>query len=408
MRWLYAVPVLILTTFAAARDVVIPPIVDAPPAVTDSVSAPFLDLTSARELARLDVEDGTVQTLKAPLPVTVDRDTPFAASARIELEGAAAARIRFSGVAPGTILWLSGAEGEEVIRFEPTGTEVWGPTTKGPSVFIAAEGRIGGLTITAVAAVEAVTTQATSACLEDVVCPAASQAFETVLDASRAVAYIRYIRDGRAQVCTGALLSDVAQTRTPYVLTARHCIDSAETAATVEIIWDLRTSACGSNRMAAYSRTNGAELLVSSETTDMALLKLRSLPPGRVFLGVDTRALVAGTTVNRVSHASGLAQTFAGGVVNDRGPSCARAPRTSFIYSDPTAGGIATGSSGAPLLVGGLYVAGQLLGLCGADPNNPCATFNDTVDGSIRESWPLLAAYLDPSWSPARKRRAAR
>ena len=264
-----------------------------------------------------------------------------------------------------------------------------------------------GISLAEVESFETVTAQA-SACLEDVACPAAAAAFGAVLDASRAIAYLRFVRDGRPEVCTGALVSDAAGSRTPYLLTARHCIDNADTAAAVEIIWDLRSSACGSNRMQSYTRTYGAELLVASEKTDVALLRLRSVPPGRVFLGVDTRPLDPGTPVHRVSHAGGMSQTYAAGVIEESGATCARAPRPSFVYSRPTTGGITTGSSGAPLLARGLYVVGQLLGLCGAAPSNPCATFNDMVDGAIRESWPLLAPYLDPEPPPMRKRRAAR
>lgn len=354
---------------AFARDVVILPLID-PPAVLAASMVPVFDRASAT---------------------------------RVEVAGAEASRLYLTGMTPGAVLWLRGSEDEEPVRFEAPAAEGWGPTTNGSVVYIAGA---EGISVAASVSAEKVTTQG-SACLEDVACPAASAAFDAVLDVSRAVAYVRFVRNGRAEVCTGALVSDAAASRTPYLLTAHHCIDNAETAASVEVIWDLRSAACGSNRMAAYSRTHGAELLVASEETDVALLRLRNVPPGRVFLGVDTRPLEPGTAVHRVSHASGLAQTFVAGVVDDGGRTCPRAPRPSFVYSRPTAGGIATGSSGAPLLAGGLYVVGQLLGLCGADPANPCATFNDMVDGAIRESWPLLAPHLDPA-SIQRKRRAAR
>ena len=157
--------------------------------------------------------------------------------------------------------------------------------------------------------------------------------------------------------------------------------------------------------MAPYARAYGAELLVASSQTDVALLRLKSVPPGRVFLGIDTRPLAPGTPVRRVSHAAGLSQTFVAGVVDDDARACATAPRPAFVYSHVTTGGIASGSSGAPLLVRGLYVGGQLLGLCGADPANACANFNAMVDGAIGVSWPQLAPYLDPDASkPARWR----
>jgi hypothetical protein len=405
MRWLCAVSLLFSASTAFGRDVVIPPLIEPPAAMSEESLLASIDRSPAIELAQLSVEGDAVRVLDAPLPLPVQETMPFEASARIAVEGADAFRLRFDGAA-GTVLWVAGSDDSEFIRFEPATGEAWGPTTHGATVYVAAQGSTRELAITALAAVQKVTTQS-GACLEDVACPTAAATFDEVMDASRAVAYVRFVRDGRAQVCSGALLSDAAQSRTPYLLTAQHCIDSAETAATVEIIWDLRSASCGSNQMAAYSRGYGAELLVASAETDVALLKLAALPPGRVFLGVDTRPLEAGTAVHRVSHAAGLSQTFAAGVVDPSARTCAGAPKSSFIYSKPTAGGIATGSSGAPLLVRGLYVAGQLRGLCGADPANPCAAYNEMVDGSIRESWPLLARYLDPATAP-RKRRAAR
>lgn len=386
--------------------IVIPPVIDppAPPREQLTFAAP-LDRWSAREATRVRLEpllardedgllrEGAVQPLDARLaPGTT----------RIELEGAGAARMRFEAPA-GTVLWIAGSADEEAVRYEVS-ADGWGPTTHGATVFVATGGEAR------VSAVVAVTnTQAdASACLEDVACPAASAAFDAVLDASRAIAYVRFVRNGASYVCTGALVSDAAGSRTPYLLTARHCIDSAETAASVEVIWDLRSSACGSNRMAPYARAYGAELLVASKETDVTLLRLASLPPGRVFLGIDTRPLAPGTPVRRVSHAAGLAQTFAAGVVDDDARACASAPRPAFVYSHATTGGITSGSSGAPLLVRGLYVAGQLLGLCGADPTNACANFNAMVDGAIAVSWPQLAPYLDPDAPSPRRRRAMR
>jgi S1-C subfamily serine protease len=406
MRILAAALLLAATMTARGRDVVIQPLIDPPAVVAEAMMAPAMDRSEAVEVARLRLDDDVVQLLGAPVSLPAESEVPFAASVRIELEGAEASRLRFSGVPEGTVLWLAGSEDAQFIRFSPTSADSWGPTTHGATVFVAAQATGSAGTIVAAAAVESISTNSSS-CLEDVACPAASAAFDDVMDASRAIAYVRFVRDGKAQVCTGALVSDASRSRTPFLLTARHCIDSAATAATVEVIWDLRTSSCGSTRMAQYSRGYGAELVAASEKTDVALLKLNSVPAGRVFLGIDTRVLDPGTPVHRVSHANGLSQTFAAGVVDSSGWTCPRAPRSSFIYSRPTLGGITTGSSGAPLLVGGLYVAGQLLGLCGADPSNPCASFNDTVDGSIRESWPVLAPHLDPA-SLKPKRRAAR
>lgn len=357
--------------------------------------------------ARL-LHDGSVNVLPEPLRFAL-APTGFATGSftrvsggRLMVEGATAVRLRFAELPSGTVLWIGG-EDEELVRFEASPSAEWGPTTNGESVYVLAENYDGAIVVTELASVAAVASQ-NSACLQDVACTDA-QLYPELEQASRSIAYIRFVRDGQSYVCSGGLVNDASGSGTPYLLTARHCISTPEQAASVEIVWDLKSDACGSNRMSPITRSHGAELLVASEATDVALLRLHSVPADRVFLGTDLRELKPGQAFHRVSHASGLSQSYAAASVDgDGGSACLRAPRTRFIYSDPTAGAISPGSSGAPLLLPGLLVGGQLLGLCGADPTNPCATFNSVVDGSIRQSWPLLAPYLDPSSVPSRRR----
>jgi hypothetical protein len=130
---------------------------------------------------------------------------------------------------------------------------------------------------------------------------------------------------------------------------------------------------------------------------------LPRIPAGRVFLGIDAGEITSGTPAYRLSHANGEPQTYSAGVVGADEVSCLAAPAAHFIYSRLTAGVVAPGSSGAPLLLPGLRVAGQLLGIC-QDAQGGCSEPR-AVDGSIRSAWPLLSAYLDPP-PPARRRSA--
>jgi S1-C subfamily serine protease len=384
--------------------------------------APVFDRTALEEVGRVRMtgepvagardarllHDGSVVALGEPLRLAL-APSGFATESlsrvsggKLVVEGAAAVRLRFAGVPAGTVLWIGG-ENEEPVRFEVSPGAEWGPTTNGELVYVLAENYEGAVEVTELASVAAVASQ-NAGCLQDVACTDA-QSYPELEQASRAIAYIRFVRDGQSYVCSGGLVNDASGSGTPYLLTARHCIATQEQASSVEIVWDLKSDACGSNRMSPVARSYGADLLVASEATDVALLRLRSVPADRVFLGTDLRALKAGQPIHRVSHAAGLSQSYAAASVDgDGGAACLRAPRTKFIYSDPTAGAISPGSSGAPLLLPGLLVGGQLLGLCGADPTNPCATFNAVVDGSIRESWPVLVPYLDPSSIPSRRR----
>jgi lysyl endopeptidase len=237
-------------------------------------------------------------------------------------------------------------------------------------------------------------------CVLDAAC---SDPIPELEGAGRAVALLRFVREGEARVCSGALIADVDGRPTPYLITARHCIATQEQAESIEAVWDYQSAGCGLEPPSRPLKTWGADLLVASEETDLALLRMHSVPPGRVFLRVEREAPAEGTEVYRLAHVEGGPLAVSSGVVRGDGPMCGAAPRPQFIYSAPRSGAVATGSSGAPLLLPGLRIAGHLAGLCGPVPSDACAPFNDTVDGSLSAAWPLLAPYLEPARS-ARKR----
>jgi lysyl endopeptidase len=367
------------------------------------------DRASAYELARLIApaaarlhaspnlrQDGVVETLRQPIAL------PAAVIGKIVVNGAATIRLRITGAGPGAVIWVGGDNDSTFERFEPGDTATWTPTTEGSTVYITVEGAGDGLEIAQVAMGTPQTDSTDSACMLDVACGGPSDLPE-LSDASRAIALLRFVRGDASYVCTGGLMKDAIDSGTPYLLTAHHCISTPEEAASIEAVWDDRSESCGSVApFATMKRTYGAELLVSSAATDVALLRMNRIPANRVFLGVALEPLAGGTPTYRLSHADGATQKYSAGVVHDSGPGCASAPRPLFLYSTPTAGAVSMGSSGGPLLVAGLRVAGQLLGLCGPSPKETCAIYNDVVDGSITASWPLLSPYLD---RPANSRR---
>ncbi|HEX9981886.1 MAG TPA: trypsin-like peptidase domain-containing protein [Thermoanaerobaculia bacterium] len=337
-------------------------------------------------------QEATVETLARPVTLLPEGQT-----GKLTMEGAATLRLHVATTTPGTVLWIAGEGDETFERFEPGASATWGPTTYGPTVYVAAEGD-GAVEVTRLAIGVVDTGGPASACLKDLAC-ASTVDLPEVAEASRAIAMLRFVRGDGSYVCTGALLDDKANSGTPYLLTARHCISTQEEAASIEAVWDERSETCGgdSGIRRKQTRTYGAQLLVSSAETDMALLRLDRVPPNRVFLGVELEPVPAGTPTYRLSHAGGLPQTYTTGVARDDGPGCASAPRPQFIYTSPSYGAVAMGSSGAPLLLPGLRVAGQLTGRCGPSPDDACAIYNDSVDGAIAASWPLLARYLDPA-----------
>ena len=75
---------------------------------------------------------------------------------------------------------------------------------------------------------------------------------------------------------------------------------------------------------------------------------------------------------------------------------CGELPLDNFLYESSTFGGIAGGSSGAPLWTGDGIVVGQLLGLCGPNPGDNCLSSNSTVDGRFSVSFDLDSASDRP------------
>lgn len=335
---------------------------------------------------------------------TLDRTIALPAIGKIVVDGAASVRLQIRGAA-GAELWVGGSEDETLQRVETDGDVVWAPTTQGSTVIIAAGGASGAMEVTKLV-VGHEESRPASGCLQDAAC-APDDVSPEVDEASRAIALIRFVRGEGSYVCTGGLVNDTANSGTPYLLTARHCIATQEEADSIEAVWDLRAESCGRAEAPRNSpRTYGGRLLVASTETDVALLRLNRIPAGRVFLTVDTTPLDEGAMTYRLSHADGAMQSYSAGEVRHGGMGCDAAPRPRFVYTSHTAGAVAKGSSGAPLLLPGLRVAGQLLGMCGPSPNDSCAIYNDAVDGSMASSWPLLAPYLDPP--PAPRRRATR
>ena len=117
------------------------------------------------------------------------------------------------------------------------------------------------------------------ACNLDVMCTPA-------LDAeSRSVAHLVFTDLGSTYLCTGTLLNDTRGSRTPHLLTAAHCIDNADSAASLVTYWFFRAASCNSSPKvdpASTRVTGGAKLLFTDSGVDSTLLQLNAAPPANV------------------------------------------------------------------------------------------------------------------------------
>ena len=189
-----------------------------------------------------------------------------------------------------------------------------------------------------------------------------------------AVGRIMFNAYGGTYVCTGTLLNNVAQDRTPYFLTANHCVDTQAVAQTVEVYWFYQTTSCNSGVLRSWVHSPpGANLLATQSSNDFSLLRLQNNAPGGAFFsGWTPTAQSPGTSVFGLHHPDGYPPPYiqsylrrSTGSITSTNGTCL--PNAYGI--DWTAGLTEEGSSGSGLFTSnGHYLVGVLS--CGSPP--PC------------------------------------
>lgn len=217
---------------------------------------------------------------------------------------------------------------------------------------------------------------------------------------SSSIAQMTYAKGNGIYVCSGGLIHDKKEANNLF-LTANHCISTQAQAASAEFAWDFANSSCGSNNSQSRERlSQGATLLVTSATSDVTLLRV-TFPGTRALMGWSTQPPATGTVLRRISHplsANGsdiFPQVYSQTSVFSGADICTEKPRPQFLYSSPVTGRTGGGSSGAPVIVDGGYIVGQLFGACGENPEEPCDP-NLAVDGAFAVSYDLLKPFIDP------------
>lgn len=191
---------------------------------------------------------------------------------------------------------------------------------------------------------------------------------------------------GRWGQCSGGLLQDGRNSRTPFFLTAHHCLSTQAAASGLEVIWHFVRKCTDQSPppQGALPRSLGATLLATGARTDFTLLQLRQAPPADAHFIHWTRTDISTTpaTLYRLSHPGGASQHLAISALVTSGGRCGRA----FLHSLPQQGGTAPGSSGSVVCRAAgnePEVVGQLYGWC-----------PPTIDGSFSHTYPLIQQFL--------------
>jgi lysyl endopeptidase len=247
------------------------------------------------------------------------------------------------------------------------------------------------------------------ACLQNGECFDAGD-FPGIANARTGVFRVLYEDGGFVYTCSGGLINDQDPTTLqPWLLTAHHCIDNQASALSMDTKFFWRFLSCGSGSSTFVYGPLGADLIVTSATTDVTLARAidpTQIPSGATYLGWTSIRPPDGTALHRLSHpfheGSGLTQPQhysthqsddtpafnCGGVFTP----------TNYLNSVNQLGtGISKGSSGSPVMLADGIIVGQLYGACGDDfPPDGCGTDEYILDGAFATSFPLLAPYLAP------------
>jgi hypothetical protein len=363
-----------------------------------------------------------IQNFGRGVIAATDRGT-IAWSTVIKVEKAHRLRLHLqNAVLPeGVTLWVYGA-GQTPIGF---GRELldergnlWTPSVRGETVYLdvevpannaAASFMISEVLELVDVKLSSIRPEDSPTCLVDATC-VSSSTFSQIASAKKAIASLFFVTSDGGAVCTGGLLNDLTSSGTPYLLTANHCFSSQSVATSLEAVFDFQTSSCqGTFNRDTAPTVNGATWLISSSTSDVTLVKLNSIPSGRILLGwnANASAVPSGTVLHRISHPVPgediFPQSYSNTLVDTATGICSGFSRTNFIYSTSVGGqgGVYGGSSGSPVMLSNGQVVGQLLGSCGPDPSAGCDLRNSTVDGAFSASFPAIQSILTGNQQPS-------
>ncbi len=236
------------------------------------------------------------------------------------------------------------------------------------------------------------TTKAGS-CNVDVACPD-SVGWEDEVNS------VGVISTGGSRFCTGFMVNNTSNDKTPYFMTAAHCRINPGSAPSLVVYWNYQTSKCGGARDGKLTDfQSGSTHLVSYNKSDVTLVKLNSQPKADWnvrYAGWDASATGHDAPSTAIHHPNVDEKSISfdkdNAVLASYGGQTSPGDSTHVRVIDWDKGTTEPGSSGSPLFNSSHRVVGQLHG-------GGAACGNDLSDyyGRLHTSWKEtnLKDYLD-------------
>jgi len=208
-------------------------------------------------------------------------------------------------------------------------------------------------------------------------------------------------------LCTGFMVNNTAQDRTPYLMSANHCDIDASNDASVVVYWNYQTSTCGGLRDGEQTDTqSGSEFKATYTPSDFALVLLDDDPDPSfrvAFAGWDRRNSNPPSTSAVVIHQpsgdeKAISLDYDPTTITSAGGTISPGDGTHIRVIDWDLGTTEQGSSGAPLFDQNKRVIGQLHGgdaACGNNESDWFGRFYKSWNGGGTQST-RLRDWLDP------------
>lgn len=232
-------------------------------------------------------------------------------------------RLDLAGLTDGVEVRVQGADGIIVpMRVQPGSATAWTPWTGGESQTVeifsrtpqkVAVGALLHFTASPLAKVA-------GSCTVPTLCTTNDATLDTaIVQRKKSMMRISFVEGGGGFVCTATLIN-TEKFPAGYVLTANHCINNADAAASITSLWFHELSGCDAASAAipgSAQVAGGMQLVFTNATVDSSLLLMTGAPPaGATYSAWNAARVASGTSIVSLSHPTGDTARLALGAIS--------------------------------------------------------------------------------------------